>query len=88
MIPDFPIGLQGGFREFSGKRGRQADQIDFPGKTDIDKSGKLWYNKTNEKSGCGAAGSARSLGLRCRRFESGHSDQKSAENEVFRPTFG
>ena len=28
-------------------------------------------------SGCGAAGSARSLGLRCRRFESGHSDQKS-----------
>ena len=29
------------------------------------------------QSGCGAAGSARSLGLRCRRFESGHSDQKS-----------
>lgn len=27
------------------------------------------------------------LGLRCRRFESGHSDQKSAENDVFRPTF-
>ncbi len=40
------------------------------------------------QSGCGAAGSARSLGLRCRRFESGHSDQKSAENEVFSPTFG
>ena len=39
-------------------------------------------------SGCGAAGSARSLGLRCRRFESGHSDQKSVENEVFHPTFG
>ena len=29
------------------------------------------------QSGCGAAGSARSLGLRCRRFESGHSDQKT-----------
>ena len=28
-------------------------------------------------SGCGAAGSARSLGLRCRRFKSGHSDQKT-----------
>ena len=39
-------------------------------------------------SGCGAVGSARSLGLRCRRFEPCHSDQKSAENEVFRPTFG
>ena len=40
------------------------------------------------QSGCGAAGSARSLGLRCRRFEPCHSDQKSAENEVFRPAFG
>ena len=38
-------------------------------------------------SGCGAAGSARSLGLRCRRFESGHSDQKSVENKVFSPHF-
>ena len=36
-------------------------------------------------SGCGAAGSARRLGRRCRRFEPCHSDQKSAENEVFAP---
>ena len=28
------------------------------------------------------------LGRRCRRFESCHSDQKSAENEAFCPTFG
>ena len=39
-------------------------------------------------SGCGAVGSARRLGRRCRRFESCHSDQKSAENEAFCPTFG
>ena len=40
------------------------------------------------ESGCSAVGSARGLGPRCRRFESCHPDQKSAENEVFRPTFG
>ena len=33
------------------------------------------------ESGCSAVGSARGLGPRCRRFESCHSDQKSAENE-------
>ena len=37
------------------------------------------------ESGCSAVGSARGLGPRCRRFESCHSDQKSAENEVFAP---
>ena len=76
------------FVNFSAKREPAADQIGFPGKTDIDKGGKLWYNKKNEKSGCGAAGSARRLGRRCRRFEPCHSDQKSAEDEVFHPTFG
>ena len=34
---------------------------------------------------CGAVGSAPALGAGCRRFESCHLDQKSAENEVFDP---
>ena len=38
MIPDFPIGLQGGFREFSGKRGIQAEQMDSSAKRILTKA--------------------------------------------------
>ena len=88
MIPDFPIGLQGGFREFSGKRGIQAAQMDSSAKRILTKAANCGTIRKTKQSGCGAAGSARRLGRRCRRFESCHSDEKSAENEVFRPTFG
>ena len=40
------------------------------------------------KSGCGAVGSARHLGCRCRRFEPCHSDQILTENRGFTSTFG
>ena len=38
-------------------------------------------------SGCGAVGSARRLGRRCRRFEPCHSDQKPTENKPFSTYF-
>ena len=37
---------------------------------------RIDWQKNHIKSGCSAVGSARSLGLRCRRFKSGHSDQR------------
>ena len=40
------------------------------------------------KSGCGAVGSARHLGCRCRRFEPCHSDQILTEFRGFTSTFG
>ena len=56
--------------------------------TDLTTYGKTAKIEYFFLSGCGAVGSARRLGRRCRRFESCHSDQKSAENEAFCPTFG
>ena len=37
---------------------------------------RIDWQKNHIKSGCSAVGSARSLGLRCRRFKSDHSDQR------------
>ena len=52
----------------------------------LDSRQKICYNKEHERTpGCGAVGSARRLGRRCRRFESCHSDQKGSGINVPEP---